>query len=361
VSLDLSAAPPDGVCGPRTRIVCEWVYEVTGGDATSAAVADWLLGRPIAIGGVLLVGWILRWLVRRIVARGVNRLFAAAPVLRLPVDPAAPVTDGRMPWDEARRGERAHAVATAASSTLCAMVWVVTLIAVAGILGLDVGPILASAGLAGVALAFGAQSLIRDLLAGVFILIEDHFAIGDEVDLGDAVGVVERMTLRETVLRDLDGTVWHVRNGEIERVGNHSQVWSAALLDVTVALRTDLAKARTVLTDVATELARTPPFDKEVLDEPEVLGVEALSADGITLRLRVKTLAGKQFPLQRALLEQFAESFREHGIQLGTRELTVQLRHAAQGRHPRPDEGGGTTPPGGISGRGLRAPPRPAG
>jgi small-conductance mechanosensitive channel len=324
----IAAAPPDGVCGPQTRVVCAWVYDLPGGDATAAAVADWLLGRPIAIGGVLLGGWVLRWLVRRLVGRGVNRVLAQAPVLRLTAT-SAPGANGHLPWDEARRTERARAVATAVSSTLSALVWVVTVIAVAGILGLDVGPILASAGLAGVAIAFGAQSLIRDLLAGVFILLEDHFAIGDEVDLGEAFGVVERMTLRETVLRDLDGTVWHVRNGEIDRVGNHSQVWSAAMVDVTVAHGTDLAGARTVLTAVATEIAARAPFDQEVLEPPEVLGVEALSADGVTLRLLVKTLAGRQFGLQRALLEHIAESFRAHGIELGTRELTVRVRRSA--------------------------------
>jgi small-conductance mechanosensitive channel len=325
----VAAAPPDGVCGPQTRVVCAWVYDLTGGDATAAAVADWLLGRPIAVGGMLLAGWVLRWLVRRLVGRGVNHILAQAPVLRLPAAAAAPGADGHLPWDEARRTERARAVATAVSSTLSGLVWVVVLIAIAGILGLDVGPILASAGLAGVAIAFGAQSLIRDLLAGVFILLEDHFAIGDEVDLGEAFGVVERMTLRETVLRDLDGTVWHVRNGEIDRVGNHSQVWSAAMVDVTVAHGTDLAAARAVLTAAATELAGTPPFDREVLEPPEVLGVEAMSADGITLRLLVKTLAGRQFGLQRALLERIAESFRAQGIVLGPRELTVRVRRPA--------------------------------
>ncbi|MCO1659885.1 mechanosensitive ion channel family protein [Pseudonocardia humida] len=323
-------APPEGVCGPRTRIVCAWVYDLTGGDATAAAVADWLLGRPIAIGGVLLAGWVLRWFVRRLVGRGVNRILAQAPVLRrATTSPPRADANGHLPWDEARRAERARAVATAVSSTLSALVWVVTVIAAAGILGLDVGPILASAGLAGVAIAFGAQSLIRDLLAGVFILLEDHFAIGDEVDLGEGVGVVERMTLRETVLRDLDGTVWHVRNGEIDRVGNHSQVWSAAMLDITVAHGTDLATARTVLTAVATEVAATAPFDQEVLEPPEVLGVEALGADGVTLRLLVKTLAGRQFGLQRALLEGIAESFRSHGVELGTRELAVRVRRTA--------------------------------
>ena len=102
---------------------------------------------------------------------------------------------------------------------------------VLGVIGLDVEPVIAGAGLIGIALAFGAQSLIKDLFNGVLILLEDHFGIGDEIQLGEATGVVERMTLRETVLRDVNGTVWHVRNGEIDKVGNFSQVWSVALVE----------------------------------------------------------------------------------------------------------------------------------
>lgn len=321
----MNVGAPLDACGPRTRVVCDWVYERTDGNATLAALADWLVGRPLAIGAVLLGAWVLRWLARRIVTRAVARLLSAQPLILRTSSPA----DGGPPTgvptrEEARRGERAHAVATAVSSFLAALVWVVALITIAGILGLDLGPLIASAGLAGLALAFGAQSLIKDMLAGLFILLEDHFAIGDEIEIGGATGTVEKITLRETVLRDLDGTVWHVRNGEIDRVGNHSQVWSAAMIDIDVARSTDLARARTVLNAVAAQVCNSPPFDREVLEPPEVLGVEALTADGVVLRLRVKTLAGRQFALQRVLLERIARAFDGNGLALATRQLIVR-------------------------------------
>jgi small conductance mechanosensitive channel len=231
-----------------------------------------LIGRPLAILGTLLFGWLATWLVRRIVVHGVNRLLVRTPS----TGPAVPIPDDThgaavaeaepaVPTrEDARPTTRAHAVAVAVSSTLSARIWVIVVIVVLAVLGLDVEPIIAGAGLAGVALAFGAQSLIKDLLNGIFILLEDHFGIGDEVQLGQATGVVEKMTLRETVLRDLDGTVWHVRNGEIDKAGNFSQVWSGALIDISVVYDTDVSMARSLQLEAADKVNSTPPFVDEV-------------------------------------------------------------------------------------------------
>jgi len=328
------AAPPPGVCGPETRHVCTWVYNHTDGNTFLASTADWLIGRPLAIVAVLLLGWALGWLSRRIVGRGVNKLLVRTP-LSIPittehppggiVDPAVADVPAR---EEARRTTRARAVATAVSSTLSTLIWVVIFIAVLGILGLDLEPIVAGAGLAGIAVAFGAQSLIKDILSGIFILLEDHFGIGDELQLGDATGVVEQLSLRRTVLRDLDGTVWHIRNGEIDKVGNLSQVWSGALIDISVSYGTDLALARSLLLSAAGSVSRTEPFTDEVLGPPEVLGVESLDADGITLRLLVKTLAGRQFSLQRSLLEAINDSFQAEGIQIASHRVQINTGRA---------------------------------
>jgi hypothetical protein len=240
---------------------------------------------------------------------------------------------GGPPAEEARRETRARAVSVAISSSLSGLVWVMVLIAVCGIVGLDLGPVIASAGLAGVALAFGAQSLVQDLLGGLFILLEDHFGIGDEVDLGDAVGVVERISLRETVLRGLDGTVWHVRNGEIERVGNHSQVWSAAVIDVEVVHGTDVPAASALMAGAAAAVAATAPWRDQVIGPPQVLGVQALSGDGLTLRLLMRTLAGSHFAVERALRERVAVAFSEAGVEFAARRLSGQIhRRSACGR-----------------------------
>ena len=129
------------------------------------------------------------------------------------------------------------------ASTATVLIWVIALFLVLGELGIDLAPLIAGAGIAGVALGFGAQNVVKDCLAGLFMLIEDQYGIGDVVDLGEAAGTVERITLRTTVLRGLDGTVWHVPNGEVVRVGNQSQLWSVAVVDVAVAYDADIAVA----------------------------------------------------------------------------------------------------------------------
>ena len=331
---------PPGVCGPRTSVICSWVYRHTSGNTAAARAADWLVGRPLAIAAVLLVGWLLHLLIRVLVGRSVRRLLDRPLLPPLPptseVGPHETAEPGVVDLDEyeevptreeARRTTRAHAVATAVSSTLSTLVWLIVLITILGILGLDLEPIIAGAGLAGIALAFGAQSLIKDLLSGLFILLEDHFGIGDEIQLDEATGMVEKMTLRHTVLRDLDGTVWYIRNGEIDKVRNFSQVWSGAMIDITVVYGTDLTAARTQLLHAADTVMSLPPFTDEVLGPPEVLGVQALDAAGITLRLLVKTLAGRQFDLQRQLLETINQSFQEHGLHIATRRQQLSQDH----------------------------------
>jgi small conductance mechanosensitive channel len=139
----------------------------------------------------------------------------------------------------------------------------------------------------GVALGFGAQSLVRDLLAGLFVLIEDQYGVGDVVDVGPATGTIERVTLRSTRLRDVAGTVWHVPNGEIVRAGNQSQRFSRALIDVTVANDADLAVAERIVASVGTALADDEEWSDRLLGVPSMLGVQALDAHGTTLRLVV--------------------------------------------------------------------------
>ena len=127
---------------------------------------------------------------------------------------------------------------------------------IASVVGINLAPLLAGAGVAGVALGFGAQSLVRDCISGLFMLIEDQYGIGDQVDLGAASGTVERVSLRTTVLRGADGTVWHVPNGEVRRVGNQSKLWSMAVVDVDIPVDTDLKTAREHLLDGGVQARR---------------------------------------------------------------------------------------------------------
>jgi small conductance mechanosensitive channel len=207
------------------------------------------------------------------------------------------------------------------------IIWVTAIILVLGELGLNLGPFIAGAGIVGVALGFGAQSLVKDCISGLFMLMEDQYGIGDVVDLGEAVGTVENVALRTTVLRGLDGTVWYVPNGEIQRVGNKSQLWSTALVDIDVAYDADLEAVRTVLLDAATEICTDEQWVGDVLEEPQILGVEMLGADGITLRMVVKTAPGAQWALQRALREGFKDALDDAGIEIPFPQRTIWMRN----------------------------------
>ena len=211
-----------------------------------AAVVGFLVDKPLAIVGILLAAFIVNKLARRVVKLLVRRLgrrrVRRGPGLVKRHTPASLLDTGELL--STRASQRVEALAAALAGMTSFVVWLAAALAVLHVLGVRLGVLLTGAGLIGVALGFGAQSLIRDVLSGVFILIEDQFGVGDEVDLGVASGSVDSVTLRATTLRSVDGTVWHVPNGQIERAGNMSQHWSRALLDVQIALDSDIDRAR---------------------------------------------------------------------------------------------------------------------
>ena len=192
-----------------------------------------------------------------------------------------------------RSEQRIDALTSVLRSLVTFVVYTVASFMILGEIGINLGPLIAGAGIIGVALGFGSQSLVKDFLSGVFILVEDQFGVGDIVDLdGQTSGVVDAVSLRTTRLRAVDGTLWHVPNGEIRRVGNKSQHWSRALIDIEVAYDTDLDHAEAV---IARSPTRSPSEDADVIEQPEVWGVEQLGANGIVIRLVVKTRPSEQF------------------------------------------------------------------
>jgi small conductance mechanosensitive channel len=215
-----------------------------------------------------------------------------------------------------RSAARATTIAYVLRSVATTVIYGIAGLLVLGELGINLGPLLAGAGIAGVAIGFGAQSLVKDFLSGLFMLLEDQYGVGDVVDLGEADGVVEAVTLRSTRLRDVNGTVWHVPNGEVRRVGNKSQQWARALLDVPVSLETDIRNAEEVIGRVAHGLAADPDWSGRVLEEPEVWGVESLGTDGIKIRLVVKTKPAEQWTVMRELRTRIKESFDAEGIEM---------------------------------------------
>ncbi|MCU0261487.1 MAG: mechanosensitive ion channel family protein [Ilumatobacteraceae bacterium] len=314
----------DDACGDEPSSTCEWIYDQTGENESLTRVLDFLVNRPLQIVLVLLVAWVAARITRRLVRRAVRRYVQAqSSIVGVPLkvlDQHAPEVL-RVSFDDPRREARANSIGAVLAGTATALIWTVALIVVADVAGLALGPFLASAGIAGIALGFGAQSLVRDCIAGLFVLIEDQYGIGDVVDLEEAVGTVERFSLRATVVRSVDGTRWHVPNGVFTRVGNRSKAWAMALVDVTVAADADLDRAIALVQQAADQACAEESVRDDVIEPPVVLGVEALTIEGATIRVQAKTQPGRQWSVQRIMRERIATTLVQGGVELARRLL----------------------------------------
>jgi len=213
-----------------------------------------------------------------------------------------------------RRRQRVGTVAAIGRSTVSILVFFVAVLMILAELGLNIAPMLASAGVLGVALGFGAQNLVKDFLSGTALILEDQFGVGDVVDLGPVVGVVEDVGLRCTQVRDVTGALWFVRNGEILRVANKSQDWARVVLDVDVAPDADLDHARQVLVDTAVAMAAEPEWAESVLEVPTSWGVESISGDRAVLRLVVLTSPEKKDDAARELRRRVVPAMHAAGV-----------------------------------------------
>lgn len=285
-------------------------------EAAADSVRVFLLGSPLRIAIIVLISVALVVTLRFVVARVVRRL-SRIPARRIGVSESAKITVGTTE----RMGQRLHTFQSVLNSTIAVVVGAVAVLMILAELGMNVAPLLTSAGVLGVALAFGAQSLVRDMLSGVFMLVEDQYGVGDRVELAAAgalaTGTVEQVALRVTTVRDDDGRLWHVRNGEILRVANESQGWAQAVAEVQVAAGTDVTDARDAMTAVTAALREDPAYADAILAESEVR-VENLSATGITLRWSVRTAPGQQWRVASGMRRRLAPAFTERGIELAS-------------------------------------------
>ncbi|GHF71884.1 small conductance mechanosensitive channel [Amycolatopsis bartoniae] len=258
---------------------------------TARELLDPLLG----IVGIVLGAVVLRWLVHRLIARLTDGL-AAGRVSSL----LRPHRSGS-PGTAERRAQRARTVGSLLRSVASFVIFGVAFVLVLSKLGINIAPIIASAGVVGVAVGFGAQNLIKDFLSGIFMMLEDQYGVGDVVDLGDATGTVEMVGLRITTVRDVNGTVWYVRNGTITAVGNSTQRFGVAVVDVPVGYSADVDQAIGIAGEAARQAVTRKPLADEVLGDVETLGAQDLTQAAITLRLTVKTKPGRQWAVRRAL------------------------------------------------------------
>ena len=302
-------------------LICTSFQDWTG-NTKAGLWAQTLLGTPLRIITIVVLGFVLRYVLHRVVERVTDKVATGEAALGRLAGASAIIS----PIASARRAQRAHTTASVLKSLTTAVVMSVVALMVLAALGIPIAPVLASAGIVGVALGFGSQALVKDFLSGLFMFVEDQYGVGDVVDLGEASGVVEAVGLRVTRLRDTDGAVWYVRNGEVLRVGNRSQGWARAVLDVGIAYGEDVDQATEVLLDVARGVQKDDKFRSLVLEDPEVWGVESVSAEGVVVRLVVKTAPMEQWGVARELRRRIKERFDAEGIRAAYDKGAVVVR-----------------------------------
>ncbi len=319
-------------CGDPPSVICERVFKLTEQPGLAKA-ADLLIATPGKIVLVITFAWIASLILRRSINRLALRIQEGVPPAKLAWIMGRARGDVPEPdrAQAARRRQRAQAIRDLLRGASTFTIWAIAFFTVLGELGINLGPLIAGAGVAGIALGFGAQNLVRDFLSGIFMLVEDQYGVGDIIEAGGTSGVVENVGLRVTRIRDVNGVLWHIPNGLIDQVGNKSQDWSRALLDIEVSYDTDLAHAKRVIKEVADTLWHGErEWDGIITQEPEVWGVEALKPNGIEIRLVVQTRPLEQFNVARELRARLKEAFDREGIVIPLPQRTVWLHSAEQ-------------------------------
>jgi small-conductance mechanosensitive channel len=279
------------------------------------APVEWVLGTPLQVIIIIVAAVITQVVLVRVIHKIVKRTSDRARIERLEqtrkYTRTAELSEMLMTQ---RTEQRAAAIGTLLTSSVSLIVWTVAALMALEALGVNVAPLLASAGVVGVALGFGAQTMVKDYLSGIFLIIEDQFGVGDVVDLGPVIGTVEEVALRYTRLRDLSGVVWYVRNGEILRVANRSQGWTLASVDIPVAYDEDLDRVRDLIESVALDMDEDPTYDDMLLGKPTFAGVESMSGEAMVVRVTAKAVPEKQIILARTIRERIKLAFDRAGI-----------------------------------------------
>jgi small-conductance mechanosensitive channel len=309
-------------CRTPISMGCQLTWNITHNSHITHTYSEWLDGDSLI---TLLLKIILcvtiALLLRRVVNRTITRItlrMAEGTMSERIRERTKTIFDGSPVLVSERRRQRAETMGSVLRSISSIIILGTAAITVLGYLGLDLTPFLASASIVGVAVAFGAQNLVKDFLTGIFMLLEDQYGVGDVIDVGSAKGTVEAVTLRTTRLRDVNGVVWYVPNGEIKRVGNESQNWARVVLDVPVEYDVDLDKVRTLLAETATAMAVDPPWDEDIIEDPTVWGVQALSGEAVVVRVVCKTAPGRQSEAARELRERVKKAFDAAGVNVAT-------------------------------------------
>ncbi|WNI19603.1 mechanosensitive ion channel family protein [Streptomyces sp. ITFR-21] len=268
--------------------------------------AGWLAaGLRIVL--VVVIALVLRALVLRTITRLIDRMNRGA-------EAAANTTLGGLLVNAERRRQRSAAIGSVLKSVSSFVILGTAALTVLSVLKINLAPLLASAGVAGVAIGFGARNLVTDFLSGVFMILEDQYGVGDTIDAGEAAGTVVEVGLRVTKLRGDNGEIWYVRNGEIKRIGNLSQGWATAMVDVQVGAGEDLDRARAVITATAASMSKDEPWNEKLWEPVQVLGLESVGAEFVVVQTQARTMPGESAAVARELRWRIKKAFDEEGI-----------------------------------------------
>ncbi|MFD9544711.1 mechanosensitive ion channel family protein [Streptomyces sp. NPDC060022] len=262
--------------------------------------------RIVLIAAIALV---LRYVIRRALTNLIDRMNRSAQAVE-------GTALGGLLVNAERRRQRSEAIGSVLRSVTSFLILGTAALMILGAFQINLAPLLASAGVAGVALGFGARNLVTDFLSGVFMILEDQYGVGDQIDAGVASGEVIEVGLRVTKLRGDNGEIWYVRNGEVKRIGNLSQGWSTAGVDVTVRPTEDLDRVRASITEAAEVMAKEDPWSERLWGPVEILGLDAVLLDSMTVRVTAKTMPGKALGVERELRWRIKQALDSVGIRM---------------------------------------------
>lgn len=259
----------------------------------NSTVADWLIGAPLRVAIIIVVGLLVLLILRRTIRTITNHLVAGPKTAK-----GARLMKST-PLVQQRRAGRARTLGSVLRSSANILIGSIITLMVLDQFDISLAPLLASAGVAGVALGFGAQSLVKDFLSGIFLLLEDQYGVGDMVTFGDVEGIVEEVALRVTKVQGWDGTLWYLRNGEIISTGNQSQGWARVLVDIRVGYEEDMAQVRALLEQACAEVAADPAINPDLVAPPIIWAIGDLTENSALFQIFAKSKPGQQWEIAR--------------------------------------------------------------
>lgn len=276
------------------------------------AITNWFIDHGIKVLVIIILGIIVDKAVDRFADRAIKKFVEKRQ------------TEDR---DKEEIKQRAETLSEVFNKSTTLIIVIVVFMMILAEVGIEIGPLLAGAGVIGLAIGFGAQNLVRDFFSGLFILIEDQYAKGDVVKLGEIAGIVERITLRKTVLRDLDGAEHHIPNGEIKIASNLTKDWSRVNLDVSVSYDSDPDKVTEVLNQIGQDIAQDEKFKDLILEPPEVWGLDKFGESALVFKYITKTKPLKQWEVGRELRRRIKITFDQEGIEIPyPHRVTIQKK-----------------------------------